>query len=69
MPLRRDGGPIGILPASSGERRELKGRDIELLEALADLSALAIKNAQAHRAIREEVAIMQEYTFGIHQTR
>jgi GAF domain-containing protein len=67
--LRLAGGPIGILRVYARERREFASRDVELLEALADLSALAIKNAQAHKAMREEHAIMQEYTFGIHPVR
>ncbi len=36
---------------------------------VADLSALATQNPHAHRAMREEFAIVQEYTFGIHRGR
>jgi transcriptional regulator with GAF, ATPase, and Fis domain len=67
--LRLDRGPIGILRVYAAERRDFRGRDLELLEALADLAALAIKNAQAHTAMRDEFVVMQEYTFGIHPTR
>lgn len=68
VPLRSEGEPIGILRVYAAEHRTFDGRDIELLEALADLSALAIKNAQRHKAIRGDFALIQEYTFGIHPT-
>lgn len=68
VPLLIDGAPIGILRVYAAERREFSRRDIEFLEALGDLSALAIKNAQRHKAIRDDFAFIQEYTFGIHPT-
>jgi GAF domain-containing protein len=68
VPLLIDGTPIGILRVYGAERRAFSRRDVEFLEALGDLSALAIKNAQRHKAIRDDFAFIQEYTFGIHPT-
>lgn len=68
VPLLIDRAPIGILRVYSAVRREFDRQDVEFVEALADLSALAIKNAQRHKAVRDDFAYIQEYTFGIHST-
>ena len=66
VPLQIEERPIGVLRLYAGERRTFTPREIEFVSALADLSALAIHNAQLHQEVKRSYELLQDYAFGTH---
>ena len=56
VPLHRSGGMLGILMVESEDREAFAQEDILLAEALADATALALSNAQAHSELHRYTA-------------
>jgi GAF domain-containing protein len=64
VPLLVEGAPLGILRLYTRERRPFAEEEVAFVSALADLSALAIRNAQLHQALQRSYDQLSEYTFG-----
>ncbi|HMB31799.1 MAG TPA: GAF domain-containing protein [Desulfohalobiaceae bacterium] len=54
---------IGVLRVYSSARREFSQEEIEFLNAMADLSAMAINNAIAYDNIKYEHELLNRYTY------
>ena len=67
VPLLVEGTPIGILRLYAGERRPFSSQEIDFASALADLSALAIHNAQLHHEVKKSYELLSEYAFGTYR--
>jgi len=55
-PIRIDGRPFGVIEVYYGEPREIPADDVELLDALSDAAAIALRNATAYARILEQGA-------------
>lgn len=64
VPLVADGTPIGIFRLYAAEHREFAPSEIEFVSALADLSALALRNAHLHQEVKRGYELLAEYAFG-----
>jgi GAF domain-containing protein len=64
VPLLVEGAPIGILRLYTRERRPFAAEEVAFVAALADLSALAIRNARLHQALQRSYDQLAEYAFG-----
>jgi signal transduction protein with GAF and PtsI domain len=64
VPLLVAGAPLGILRLYTRERRPFAPAEVAFVSALADLSALAIRNAQLHQALQRNYDQLAEYAFG-----
>ncbi|MDO4768687.1 MAG: GAF domain-containing protein, partial [Pseudomonadota bacterium] len=47
--------PIGVLRVYTGEKREFGAEDIGFLQAIADISAIAIENARMHQTLKRQM--------------
>lgn len=64
VPLRVDEETtIGILRVYSREQREFSTEEIEFLEAMADLCALAIQNAKLHESLKSEYELLSAFEY------
>ena len=54
---------IGVLRAYSEEEREFNEKEIKFLEAVANLSAIALENARLHQALRRDYDLMVEHKY------
>jgi len=54
---------IGVLRVYTEKTREFSGQEIQFLEAVANLSALAIENARLHQNVKMECSLLSEYKF------
>ncbi len=64
VPLSARGQPIGVLRAYTGESHQFSERDVEFVQALADLAALAIVNARLYEASRQEFQTTMDLLWG-----
>jgi transcriptional regulator with GAF, ATPase, and Fis domain len=64
VPLQLDGEPMGILRLYAAERRTFSPRDMEFVSVLAELSALALKNARVFEEVKQSQEMLTEYAFG-----
>jgi len=64
VPLRvEDGTALGVLRVYSGQPREFSGEEIEFLEGMADLCALAIQNAKRHESLRSDFELLTAFEY------
>ena len=64
VPLRvEDGTSLGVLRVYSGQPREFSGEEIEFMEAMADLCALAIQNARRHESLRSDFELLTAFEY------
>jgi signal transduction protein with GAF and PtsI domain len=61
MPLTVEGRVIGVLRVYDKECREHPPREVEFLQAVADLSAIAIENARLHQALKMEYELLAAF--------
>ncbi len=61
MPLTVEGQVIGVLRVYDEECREYAPHEVEFLQAVADLSAIAIENARLHEALRKDYELLAAY--------
>jgi len=54
---------IGVLRVYTEKTREFSGQESQFLEAVANLSALAIENARLHQNVKMECSLLSEYKF------
>jgi GAF domain-containing protein len=63
-PLIRHDHPIGVMRVYTGEARAFAGEEVEFLQALADISALAIENARMYESLHRTYAQSMEALWG-----
>lgn len=61
MPLMVEGRAIGALRVYSASEREFDALEKEFVQAVADLSALAIENARLHQALKTDYEMLASY--------
>jgi signal transduction protein with GAF and PtsI domain len=61
LPLLVEGQVIGVLRVYDEECREYAPHEVEFLQAVADLSAIAIENARLHQALKKEYELLAAY--------
>jgi signal transduction protein with GAF and PtsI domain len=61
MPLKVEGQVIGVLRVYDAECREYAPHEVEFLQAVADLSAIAIENARLHEALKKDYELLAAY--------
>ncbi len=57
--------PIGVLRVYTGERREFCEEDIGFLQAIADISAIAIENARMHQTLKRQMELINAYDYQV----
>jgi GAF domain-containing protein len=67
VPLQAKGEAIGVLRAYTGKPHEFTQQEIEFVQAVADLAALAIVNARLYEASRREFEDMTQLLWGTHR--
>ena len=60
VPLRLHGAIIGVLRVYSAQPHRFSGEEIALVEAVADLGAIALENARLHEALKEKYEAARE---------
>ena len=64
-PLTVEGKAIGVLRVYAGTVREFDPAEKEFLQAIADLSAIAIENARLHQALKTDYEMLTAYEYRI----
>jgi GAF domain-containing protein len=64
VPVRLRTDVIGVMRIYAGERREFSPEDIEFVEAIADLGAIALENARRHTRAQTDLLALEEYIRG-----
>jgi len=57
--------PIGVLRVYTGERREFGTEDIDFLQAIANISAIAIENARMHQTLKRQMELINAYDYQV----
>jgi len=65
LPLIVEKTPIGVIRVYSADVRTFDSRDVRFLEAVANLSAIAIDNARHHETLQVHCDLMAEYKYRI----
>lgn len=60
VPLRVGENIIGVMRVYSGTEREFDGQEVKFLEAVANLSAIAIENARLYQALQRNYELVIE---------
>lgn len=63
VPLLAEKKSIGVLRAYSDRIREFSQDEIKFLEAVANLSAIALENARLHQALRRDYELLVEHKY------
>ena len=64
LPLIKEGEKtIGVLRAYSGTEREFSEEEVEFLNAMADICAIAIENAHLHAKLKSDYELLAAYEF------
>src|SRR5205085_1018539 len=61
VPVMLDGRGIGVLRVYSDELRAFDQGEVDLLTAMATLGAIAIRNAETHSRVREDLRSLEEF--------
>ncbi len=61
VPLMVEDRAIGVMRAYAAENREFSEDEVEFLNAVANLSAIAIENARLHQALKTEYEALATY--------
>jgi len=61
VPLTVEGQVIGVLRVYDEECREYAPHEVDFLQAVADLSAIAIENARLHEALKKDYELLAAY--------
>lgn len=64
-PLRVDGKVIGLLRVYSATERDFTPEEYAFMQAVADVSGIAIKNARMHEAMRANYELHTEYAYQV----
>lgn len=65
VPLMVENKAVGVLRAYSAEIREFGADEIKFLEAVANLSAIALENARLHQALRTDFDLLVAHKYRI----
>lgn len=57
--------PIGVLRVYTGEKREFGADDIGFLQAIANISAIAIENARMHQTLKRQMELINAYDYQV----
>jgi signal transduction protein with GAF and PtsI domain len=57
--------PIGVLRVYTGERREFDAEDMGFLQAIANISAIAIENARMHQTLKRQMELINAYDYQV----
>jgi GAF domain-containing protein len=57
--------PIGVLRVYTGERREFDDEEIGFLQAIANISAIAIENARMHQTLKRQMELINAYDYQV----
>ena len=57
--------PIGVLRVYTGERREFDAEEIGFLQAIANISAIAIENARMHQTLKRQMELINAYDYQV----
>jgi GAF domain-containing protein len=57
--------PIGVLRVYTGEKREFGAEDIGFLQAIANISAIAIENARMHQTLKRQMELINAYDYQV----
>lgn len=49
----------------TGEKREFGAEDIGFLQAIADISAIAIENARMHQTLKRQMDLIKAYDYQV----
>ncbi len=63
VPLMVEGKPIGVLRVYTGEPREFSDEEVRFLEAVANLSAIALENARLHQALKQDYDLLLAHEY------
>jgi signal transduction protein with GAF and PtsI domain len=63
VPLKAATRIIGVLRVYSSEVRKFREEEIRFMEAVANLSAIALDNARMHQHVRRECDLLAEYKY------
>ena len=63
VPLRVARKTIGVLRVYTGERREFDEQEVRFLEAVANLSAIALDNARLHQALKKDFDLLVAHEY------
>lgn len=62
VPLMVEGRAVGVLRAYADDVREFDAHEIRFLEAVANLSAVALENARLHQALKTDYNLLLAYS-------
>lgn len=57
--------PIGVLRVYTGQRREFDDEEIGFLQAIANISAIAIENARMHQTLKRQMELINAYDYQV----
>jgi signal transduction protein with GAF and PtsI domain len=63
VPLMVENDAVGVLRAYSQEERTFNEDEIKFLEAVANLSAIALENARLHQALQKDYELLFEHKY------
>lgn len=66
VPLEIRGKPIGVLRVYTDKPRDFDQEEVEFLQAIADLSAIAIENARLHQSLRTEFEALTAFEYRLY---
>lgn len=65
-PMFVDGSrPIGVLRVYTGTPRDFDGDEISFLQAIANISAIAIENARMHQTLKRQMELINAYDYQV----
>lgn len=66
VPMLVDGTrPIGVLRVYAGQKRKFDDDDIGFLQAIANISAIAIENARMHQTLKRQMELIHAYDYQV----
>lgn len=57
--------PIGVLRVYTAEQRDFGAEDVGFLQAIANISAIAIENARMHQTLKRQMELINAYDYQV----
>jgi len=57
--------PIGVLRLYTAEKRDFDAEDMGFLQAIANISAIAIENARMHQTLKRQMELINAYDYQV----
>lgn len=67
VPLSADGKIIGLMRVYSNVEKDFTPDEVEFMQAVAAVSALAISNSQLHEELRKNYELMSKYSYTVYE--